>query len=91
MRAIKRYIFYFYDFKDVSCQMKGDGTCVPNSTFKIDCNDCFCTPSGLAACTLKGCLETLPERPKRQVLPQGIFNQSMINENYLSIDKIKKF
>lgn len=29
--------------------------CVPGSRFKNDCNWCFCTDTGLAVCTLKGC------------------------------------
>lgn len=30
--------------------------CTPGQQWKNDCNDCFCTETGIAACTLRGCL-----------------------------------
>lgn len=30
-------------------------TCTPGQQWKNQCNDCFCTETGIAACTLKGC------------------------------------
>lgn len=30
--------------------------CTPGHHWKNDCNDCFCTETGVAACTLRGCL-----------------------------------
>merc|ERR1711931_154777 len=31
--------------------------CKPGTTFKVDCNYCFCTKSGHAACTLMACIK----------------------------------
>ncbi|KAG8227828.1 hypothetical protein J437_LFUL008472 [Ladona fulva] len=30
--------------------------CQPGERWQEDCNSCFCSDSGVAACTLKGCL-----------------------------------
>lgn len=30
--------------------------CTPGTTWKNDCNTCWCTDSGISACTIKGCL-----------------------------------
>ena len=30
--------------------------CKPGERWKVDCNDCFCTETGIGACTLRGCL-----------------------------------
>lgn len=35
---------------------KSEDQCVPGTRWKEDCNMCFCTSTGLAACTLRGCL-----------------------------------
>lgn len=49
--------------------------CTPGSQWKNDCNDCFCTETGIAACTLRGCFpERRPQiielvRPNFPVLP----------------------
>lgn len=31
---------------------------LPGESYKIDCNTCFCTEEGLAACTKMFCLQT---------------------------------
>lgn len=34
--------------------------CIPGTTWKQDCNSCWCTETGIAACTLMGCLHLPP-------------------------------
>ncbi|CAH1709879.1 unnamed protein product [Chironomus riparius] len=34
--------------------------CVPDTHWKEDCNTCFCTPTGLRACTKVGCVTPPP-------------------------------
>lgn len=38
--------------------------CTPGARWKKECNDCFCTETGVAACTLRGCLG--PNHDSRQ-------------------------
>lgn len=40
--------------------------CTPGHSWKNNCNDCFCTETGLAACTLRGCLTE--RRPFHELL-----------------------
>lgn len=37
--------------------------CVPGNRFKQDCNWCFCTNTGVAVCTLRGCGIERPRIP----------------------------
>ncbi|KAG5679586.1 hypothetical protein PVAND_009146 [Polypedilum vanderplanki] len=39
--------------------------CIPNTDWKEDCNTCFCTPTGLKACTRMACPEF--PRTKREI------------------------
>ena len=35
---------------------RSDPKCEPGTSWKKDCNHCWCTETGIAACTLRGCL-----------------------------------
>ncbi|KAG5679588.1 hypothetical protein PVAND_009148 [Polypedilum vanderplanki] len=52
--------------------------CVPFTRFRKDCNNCFCTETGIAICTLRGCGVRQPNisiinerRTKRQISNQN--------------------
>uniref|UniRef100_A0A224XR41 Putative serine protease inhibitor i/ii n=1 Tax=Panstrongylus lignarius TaxID=156445 RepID=A0A224XR41_9HEMI len=36
--------------------IKAGSTCTPGTTWKVDCNTCFCSETGYIGCTLRGCL-----------------------------------
>lgn len=39
---------------------RSDPKCEPGTSWKRDCNRCWCTETGIAACTLRGCLSGNP-------------------------------
>ncbi|XP_063234905.1 protease inhibitors-like [Bacillus rossius redtenbacheri] len=48
--------------------------CVPNTTWKQDCNTCFCSENGQAACTLMGCISLPNNQPllvNNSAIPSG--------------------
>jgi hypothetical protein len=49
----------------VEGQKAPKGSCEPGTTWKDDCNTCFCSENGFAACTLMGCIHS-SHRLKRQ-------------------------
>lgn len=59
--------------------------CTPGTSFKSadGCNDCFCGPSGIAACTMKFCFNTKTKRdvteqqpPKTECVPGSSFKSA---------------
>lgn len=58
--------------------------CVPGTSFKSadGCNDCFCTDTGIAACTMKFCFNTKTKRdtavqpPKQDCVPGTSFKSA---------------
>lgn len=50
-----------------------DEKCTPGTVFRSEdgCNSCFCTDTGVAACTLKACISGPPPKTKRDTLPQS--------------------
>ncbi|XP_029731726.2 kielin/chordin-like protein [Aedes albopictus] len=58
--------------------------CVPGTSFKSadGCNDCFCTDTGIAACTMKFCFNTKTKRdtamqpPKKDCVPGTSFKSA---------------
>ncbi|KAK7867493.1 hypothetical protein R5R35_004501 [Gryllus longicercus] len=38
-----------------------ENKCVPGTTWKLDCNTCHCTDSGISICTALGCLDNIPK------------------------------
>lgn len=71
-------------------QQPARGVCVPGTRFKQDCNTCYCTSTGMALCTLRGCLTVTPNIPvinqegilpreKRQ-LPERVYTLNDLND-----------
>ncbi|XP_058054457.1 uncharacterized protein LOC131206084 [Anopheles bellator] len=56
--------------------------CEPGTAFKSDCNDCFCTKDGKAACTLKACQ---PAQRRRRAVAAAK-KQCTPGESFLSED-----
>lgn len=52
---------------------KPEPECTPGTTFRSDdgCNTCFCTDTGIAACTLKACFSSFPDRLPAEALAQS--------------------
>uniref|UniRef100_A0A182M7D2 Pacifastin domain-containing protein n=1 Tax=Anopheles culicifacies TaxID=139723 RepID=A0A182M7D2_9DIPT len=46
--------------------------CTPGETFRSadNCNTCFCTDTGIVACTRKACFTEPPQKTKRETSPQ---------------------
>ncbi|XP_035894272.1 pacifastin-like protease inhibitor cvp4 [Anopheles stephensi] len=60
--------------------------CTPGTTFRSSdgCNTCFCTDTGIAACTLKACFTNFPERIPLAALTEAAaqrVKRSRSNEN----------
>lgn len=50
-------------------EVDANGHCVPGRTWMDDCNQCWCTESGIAACTLKGCFHVTTEKIVEWIAP----------------------
>lgn len=46
----------FDEVKIAGKSKRSDPKCEPGTSWKKDCNRCWCTETGIAACTLRGCL-----------------------------------
>lgn len=68
---------------------KGERRCTPGQHWKNKCNDCFCTETGIAACTLRGCLPNMRVGPQISVI-QILRNQNHTNENQQNKNEEKK-
>lgn len=60
--------------------------CVPGTKFKIDCNYCHCTDTGIAACTQKGCIPFLDKEMQSDEPQTELYNNQVCKPNEIKME-----